>query len=321
MTTTRGDQLIEEYLARLADAAAALPSAEREDLVSDIREHITVALDEKVHADEAAVRNLLARLGPPEEVVEAATGGEASPVPSATSSDRFRRGGALEVAAIVTLVLSPAVPGFGWLAGVVLAGASPAWSRHEKLVVAIGIPLPVVASAALLWYPAHSLLDSTFALDLFLILPIGLLLIGPASAAYLAWRLAAASADATGDGPVRSGRLEWTAVAVLLLSWVIPPSGWVAGVVMVVASRGWTRREKLIGVVAIPVATVVAGAVVYLLHLQGVDLALESPVPVPTTPAAVPVLAMAPVAAAYLSWRLIGRILAHRPARPRMEPA
>ena len=133
MTTTRSDQLIEEYLARLADAAAALPPAEREDLVSDIREHITVALDEEVHLDEAAVRNLLTRLGPPEDVV--------------------------------------------------------------------------------------------------------------------------------------------------------------------------------------------AGAVVYLLRLPGVDPAVASPVPVPTTPAAVPVLAMGPVAAAYLSSRVIGRIRAHRPSRPRLEPA
>jgi uncharacterized membrane protein len=72
MSTTRSDQLIEQYLERLAEAAAALPADERDDLIGDIREHISVALEEEERSDEVAVRNVLARLGPPEAIVAAA---------------------------------------------------------------------------------------------------------------------------------------------------------------------------------------------------------------------------------------------------------
>ena len=42
------------------------------ELVAEIRGHIETALREEEAAGEAAVRNVLDRLGPPEEIVEAA---------------------------------------------------------------------------------------------------------------------------------------------------------------------------------------------------------------------------------------------------------
>jgi hypothetical protein len=323
MNTTRSDQLIEQYLERLAGAAGAMPPAERDDLVSDIREHITVALDEEEHVDEAAVRNLLVRLGSPEDVVEAATGGTtrpaAPPLPTPPS------GGGVEAAALLTLVLSPLVPLFGWIVGAVLASASRTWSRREKLVALAGIPAAAVAIVAVFWFVP---LPTSFALfeDAFTFFSVGnvatILLMGPAGAAYLAWRRRAVVADADADASTPGGPLEWAAVVVLLLSWSIPVLGWVAGAVMVGTSRRWSRREKQIGIVAIPLAIVLAAAALYALHLPGVDLPIDSPIQPPSTPGTVPVFAMGPVGAAYLAWRLMARLQTHRRTNdPVGEPA
>ena len=52
----------------------------RAELIAEIREHIEAALREEDAASEVAVRNVLERLGPPEEIVEAA-----EPEPEASS--------------------------------------------------------------------------------------------------------------------------------------------------------------------------------------------------------------------------------------------
>jgi hypothetical protein len=80
-------------------------------------------------ADEATVRNVLERLGPPEEIVAAA--GPAQ-----------RRSGRLELAAMIAL----AIPFLGWFIGVVLVGASRAWTGREK---AVGIAIVLVPALVL----------------------------------------------------------------------------------------------------------------------------------------------------------------------------
>ena len=71
MTTMRRDPLVDDYLRRLEAAAAALPRERRAELVGEIEEHVEAALDE-AGDDEAAVRNVLERLGSPEEIAAAA---------------------------------------------------------------------------------------------------------------------------------------------------------------------------------------------------------------------------------------------------------
>jgi hypothetical protein len=71
---------------------------------------------------------VLERLGPPEETVEAA-----EPAPD----EPARRGGRLEVGALVALV----VPLVGWLVGIVLVLASQVWSNRDK---AIGVALALI---------------------------------------------------------------------------------------------------------------------------------------------------------------------------------
>ena len=67
------DPLADDYLRRLDAAASALPAHRREELVSEIRDHLQEALRRAPASDETAVRNMLERLGPPEEIAAAAT--------------------------------------------------------------------------------------------------------------------------------------------------------------------------------------------------------------------------------------------------------
>jgi hypothetical protein len=121
MTTKQTDRLVDDYLSRLEEAAAHLQRSRRTELIAEIREHIEVALREEDAAGEVAVRNVLERLGPPEEIVEAA-----EPAPEAEQAPAGR----LEVAAMVTLV----VPFIGWLFGIAMVLISRAWSNREKMI-------------------------------------------------------------------------------------------------------------------------------------------------------------------------------------------
>uniref|UniRef100_UPI000A7F9C8A HAAS signaling domain-containing protein n=1 Tax=Streptomyces atriruber TaxID=545121 RepID=UPI000A7F9C8A len=70
------DQLVFDYLSRVGDLAQQrqLPSGDRMRLVSELRNRIDRGRDKAVGDNPAAVRRILARLGTPEEVVEAAGG-------------------------------------------------------------------------------------------------------------------------------------------------------------------------------------------------------------------------------------------------------
>lgn len=134
MITVETDRLVEGYLRRLDAAASELPRERRAELVAEIREHLDEALREVDAADEVAVRNVLERLGPPEDIVHAAE----PPAPVAPP-DRSGRPGLLEIAALIALV----IPFLGWLIGVVLVVASRAWSGRDKVV---GVLLVLLAA-------------------------------------------------------------------------------------------------------------------------------------------------------------------------------
>ena len=135
MTTMESDQLVDEYVRRLEAAAAHWQRSRRAELVAEIREHIEAALREEEASSEAAVRNVLERLGEPEEIVEAA-----EPPAPATPAATTARVGALEITALIALL----VPLIGWLVGIVLVLVSAAWTRRDK-VIGIGLALlPIV---------------------------------------------------------------------------------------------------------------------------------------------------------------------------------
>jgi hypothetical protein len=129
MRTMENDRLVDDYMRRLAAAAAHLQASRRAELVAQIREHVEAALRQEAAHDETAVRNVLERLGPPEEIVEA----EESSPPITDG-----RAGWLEVVALLALVVLPFV---GWLVGSVLVAVSRAWAGRDKI---IGISLALL---------------------------------------------------------------------------------------------------------------------------------------------------------------------------------
>ena len=137
MTTMQRDPLVDDYLRRLEAAAADLPHERRVELVTEIEAHIEAALREGDAGGEAAVRNVLERLGTPEEI--AAEAGAGTPAPER---------GRLETAAMVVLAVSFVLPFAGYLIGAALVLASKAWNGHDK-AIALLIPPFVVAGGGL----------------------------------------------------------------------------------------------------------------------------------------------------------------------------
>jgi hypothetical protein len=121
MTTTM-HPLADEYLRRLERAAHRLSRPDRDELLAEIRSHLDAGLPPG--ASEGEVRNLLAELGSPEDIV-AAAGPEGLP----------RRRGAREIFALL-LLLTGLPPVLGWLVGVALLLWSPLWTARQK---ALGI--------------------------------------------------------------------------------------------------------------------------------------------------------------------------------------
>lgn len=130
MSTMDTDRLVDDYLRRLEAAAAHLPPARRAELVAEIRDHVRDAIGEQGLADDAAVLNVLERLGAPEEIVAAA-----EPPPTAQGRPRW-----IDVAAVLALVL----PFFGWFVGSVLVLISSAWSRRDKVIGLLLLLLPLL---------------------------------------------------------------------------------------------------------------------------------------------------------------------------------
>jgi uncharacterized membrane protein len=68
----RLDRLVEDYLGAVSYACRDLPPDQRDDLVVDLREHISAARAVLYQPTEAAVRTILDRLGEPTAIAEEA---------------------------------------------------------------------------------------------------------------------------------------------------------------------------------------------------------------------------------------------------------
>lgn len=146
------DALVRDYLGRLELAAQILPAGRRRELRAEIGEHIEAALAETTSRDEVAVRNVLERLGQPEDIVAAEVGPSVSAAPS--------QAGVLEIGALALLAGGTMLtPVFGVAAlvlsmvGLVLVWASAAWTSRQKgiaTVIMLGMLfLPILLILAL----------------------------------------------------------------------------------------------------------------------------------------------------------------------------
>ena len=181
MTTMQRDPLVDDYLRRLEVAARGLPRERRRELVAEIEEHIEAALEGGAR-DEAAVRNVLERLGPPEEIGAAADPPAPRPVR-----------GRLETAALIVLAASFILPVAGYLVGAGLVIASSAWAGRDKLVGLLIPPLVVVLGGGVVVSVAAGAAEGdSFSSGLGpmeISVLMADLLSGLLAAAYLAWRL------------------------------------------------------------------------------------------------------------------------------------
>ena len=146
-----GEALVRDYLGRLDAAAWPLAVDRRAELISEVREHIEAALVEAGQRDEVTVRNVLDRLGRPEEIVAEESGApgvpsQAAPAvagPALAAASPF---GAIEIVALLLLTVGAIViPIFGPILGLLFVWASSRWTPREKLIAtAIVVALTVV---------------------------------------------------------------------------------------------------------------------------------------------------------------------------------
>ena len=127
MTAPHASDIINGYLSRLEAETADIPRTERRELIDGVREHIAAARDQMPEETDAALLNLLDRLGDPAELAreERDRLELRAPYPS-----RIRL---LEVAA---LVLTPLI----WPIGVILLWTSNAWNVRDKLIGTLILP-------------------------------------------------------------------------------------------------------------------------------------------------------------------------------------
>ncbi|HEY7463676.1 MAG TPA: hypothetical protein VH987_04460 [Candidatus Limnocylindria bacterium] len=147
------DMLVNDYLGRLEAAAWPLNADRRRELVAEVREHIESALAESGARDEVTTRNVLERLGAPEEIVAAEVGSPGSegqsPVVTVVQIPGRRGWGASEVAAIAFLTVGAVfLPIIGPLIGLAFVWSADAWSTRQKWVataiVAVLLVLPIL---------------------------------------------------------------------------------------------------------------------------------------------------------------------------------
>jgi uncharacterized membrane protein len=128
---SKADQLVDDYLRRLDAELGTLPPERRREVVEEISEHIAEARADLDDSDEAAIRNLLDRVGDPAEL-------------AAEARERFgmppRRAGARETAAVILLLLGGFVGFVGWIVGLILLWISDVWNTRDKLIGTFVLP-------------------------------------------------------------------------------------------------------------------------------------------------------------------------------------
>lgn len=142
---SNADKLVAKYLKELDSELRGLPRARRRELTQEISEHIAEARAVLEPDDEADVREILERLGPPAEIAAA----ERPP-------ERARAGWTEIVALILLPIGGIIVPIVGWVVGAVLLWVSDAWGTKDKLIGTLLFPGGLLIPAALLFMAGES---------------------------------------------------------------------------------------------------------------------------------------------------------------------
>lgn len=152
--------LVQQYLAAVERETSALPADRRQELVSDLAEHIEIALAERPGSS----RDILRELGDPRTIAttalqEAGAGADAggsagAAVKAGNGKTAGRRSPAWVAVALPVLAM---VPGQFWgplgfafrIAGIIVLCRSPFWTRDQKWAgVAITAALPTAMALA-----------------------------------------------------------------------------------------------------------------------------------------------------------------------------
>ena len=143
--TPTADQLVDDYLKELKHELSGVPRARRRELLDEIAGHIADARASLEDNSDAEIRNLLQRLGDPAEIA-AEERARSGVVP--------RRAGAVEIFALIGLLVGGFVFAIGWFVGLVLLWVSDAWTTGEKLVGTLVVPGGLATAFVFFTYPA-----------------------------------------------------------------------------------------------------------------------------------------------------------------------
>jgi hypothetical protein len=263
------ETLVHDYLERLSRAADRLPPERREELLAEIREHIDSAVAAGEAGSEAELRDLLDRLGDPEEIVAAAAEDEPVSPGAPGQPARYRRPGiVLEIVAVALMTLGSLILVIGWAAGAIMLWTSRRWTTGEKLLATLVVPggpflaLALASFGGQVCTSTQTVTDTNvgtttveaqctgFAFPPAIGIPLFLAwLILPFVVGGVLLARARRRADAeppilvTGDA--RWGGLEIAAVLLLAIGgFLLPLIGTAAGLVCAWASQMWTTTEK-----------------------------------------------------------------------------
>jgi hypothetical protein len=133
------DLLLDDYLQALGHAARKLPLWQRDLFLDQVAGQIDAELGPRGEVDVTMMRDVLNRLGSPQELVRSGAG-----VPDWPAGQ--------ELAAVIVLLVGGIVlPVVGWLVGVVLLWASPRWQFADKLVATLIWPGGLAGLAGVLF--------------------------------------------------------------------------------------------------------------------------------------------------------------------------
>jgi uncharacterized membrane protein len=131
---------MDDYLGRLEHSLSDVPAAQRKVIIAEIVTHIDEALAEEPDDSEASVRNVLDRVGDPEEIASEAR---------EDLDIRRPKTSVLDPLALVLLLIGGFLYLVGWIAGVVFLWLSDVWSTRQKIIGTLFVPGGLVASLVL----------------------------------------------------------------------------------------------------------------------------------------------------------------------------